>query len=131
MAHFILEYSDNLFPDSNEGNNISIQILFEQLHEAAAETGLFPLKGVRSRGYPCKHYRMADGNPEHGFAHLEVKLGAGRSLEDRKVAADKFFKVFCDFFKDQIDQRGMAISFEMKELEPVLKFNKNNIQDYL
>jgi len=126
MAHFVLEFSDNL--DHSES---SIQRLLEALHKSAELTGLFPLKGIRSRAYPCKYYRMADGNPEHGFAHLEVKLGAGRSLEDRQMAAELFFNVFCDYFADQIAQRGMAISFEMKELEPVLKFNKNNVQEYL
>jgi len=126
MAHFVLEFSDNL-----DHSPSSIQRLFEALHRSAETTGLFPVKGVRSRAYPCHNYRLADGNPEHGFAHLEVKLGAGRSLEDRKMAAELFFKVFCDHFSDQIAQRGMAISFEMKELEPVLKFNKNNIEDHL
>jgi len=126
MAHFVLEFSDNL-----DQSDASIQTLFEALHRSAELTGLFPLKGIRSRAYPCHHYRMADGNSEHGFAHLEVKLGAGRSLEDRQTAAKSFFEVLCDHFADEIAQRGMAISFEMKELEPVLKFNKNNIQDYL
>jgi len=126
MAHFVLEFSDNL-----DHSCMSIQRLFEELHSSAESTGLFPLKGIRSRAYPCRDYRVADGNPEHGFAHLEVKLGAGRSLEDRKTAAELFFKVFCDHFSNQVAQRGMAISFEMKELEPVLKFNKNNIEDHL
>jgi len=126
VAHFVLEYSDNLsLSDDN------VQVLFKDLHEAAVDTGLFPLKGVRSRAYPCSQYRMADGNPNHGFVHLEVKLGAGRSLEDRKQAAERFFKIYCDHFATQVAARGMAISFEMKELEPVLKFNKNSIQDYL
>ena len=126
MAHFVLEFSDNLEQDDTD-----IQRLFSALHSAAEATGLFPLKGIRSRAYPCKHYRMADGNPEHGFAHLEVKLGAGRSLEDRQAAADSFFKVYYEHFAEAAAQRGMAISFEMKELEPVLKFNKNNVQEYL
>lgn len=126
MAHFVLEFSDNLGE-----TQASIQSLFEALHKAAESTGLFPLKGIRSRAYPCQHYRMADGNVAHGFAHLEVKLGAGRSIEDRQAAADSFFKVYCDHFAAKVAERGMAISFEMKELEPVLKFNKNNIQDYL
>jgi len=126
MAHFVLEFSDNL-----DHSCISIQHLFEKLHKSAESTGLFPLKGIRSRAYPCRDYRVADGNPEHGFAHLEVKLGAGRSLEDRKKAAELFFKVFCDHFSTQVAQRGMAISFEMKELESVLKFNQNNIEDHL
>lgn len=126
MAHFVLEYSDNLSQD-----DLSIQTLFESLHKAAVDSGIFPLKGVRSRAYCCSQYRMADGNPEHGFAHLEVKLGAGRSMEDRKKIADIFFNIFCEHFALQTAQRGMAISFEMRELEPVLKFNKNNVQDFL
>lgn len=126
MAHFVLEYSDNLSQTDD-----TIQTLFAALHEAAKETGMFPYKGIRSRAYCCKQYRMADGNPEHGFAHLEVKLGAGREQAQKQAAADAFFKVFTAHFEQQVQQRGMALSFEMRELEPVLKFNKNNIADYL
>jgi len=126
MAHFVLEFSDNL-----DENTLSIQALFYALHNAAQATGLFPLKGIRSRAYSCQHYRIADGNPKHGFVHLEVKLGAGRSLEDRQAAAEVFFTTLCEHFTENCASKGMAISFEMKELEPVLKFNKNNIQEYL
>ena len=128
MAHFVLEYSDNcgLSKDQN-----AIQKLFAKLHTAAEKTGLFPLKGIRSRAYCCEQYRLADGNPELCFAHLEVKLGAGRSLDDRKLASEQFFAVFTEYFADTFTTKGVALSFEMKELEPVLKFNKNNIQDYL
>jgi 5-carboxymethyl-2-hydroxymuconate isomerase len=126
MAHFILEYSDNL-----EESDESIQRLFTLLHQSAVKTGLFPFKGIRSRAYCCTQYRMANGNPEHGFAHLEVKLGSGRSLAERQQASEAFFDIFCAHFDEQISQKGMALSFEMKELEAVLKFNKNNIADYL
>jgi len=126
MAHFILEYSDNLGQDDS-----SIQALFTALYDAAVETGLFPAKGVRFRAYPCGQYRMADGNPEHGFVHLEVKLGVGRTLEERKSASESFFEVLTSHFQHLIDSRGMAVSFEMKELEAITKFNKNNIQNYL
>lgn len=130
MAHFILEYSDNLFNDAEHSNN-SIQDLFSALHYAAEKTQLFPMKGVRSRAYACHQYRLADGNPQHSFAHLEVKLGAGRTMEDKKQAADLFFSVFSNHFSENFNRQGIALSFEMKELDPVLKFNKNNIQDYL
>ncbi len=126
MAHFILEYSDNLNEDE-----LSIQSLFQALHQAAETTRLFPLKGLRSRAYPCKYYRMADGNPSHSFVHLEVKLGFGRSLEDRKNAANLFFNTLNEHFSKQMENRGIALSFEMKELEEVLKFNRNNIENHL
>ena len=126
MAHFVLEYSDNLAQTDE-----TIQSLFATLHQAAKETDMFPIKGIRSRAYCCQQYRMADGNPEHGFAHLEVKLGAGREQDQKQAAAEAFFAVFTAHFDQLVKQRGMALSFEMKELEPVLKFNKNNIADYL
>lgn len=126
MAHFVLEYSDNI-PVAT----LDLQTLFANLHQAAVETGLFPLKGIRSRAYACHDYRMADGNPQHVFVHLTVLLGAGRSLEEREVAAKSFFQVLEQHFAACFEQGGVAMSFEMKELEPVLKYNKNNIQDYL
>lgn len=126
MAHFILEYSDNINKDT-----LNLQTLFARLHESAANTGLFPLKGIRSRAYPCHDYRMADGNPEHIFVHLTVLLGAGRSMEERESAAKQFFQIYSAHFDACFTERGVAMSFEMKELEPVLKYNRNNIQDYL
>lgn len=126
MAHFVLEYSDNIDKDT-----LAVQTLFEKLHQAAVDTGLFPYKGIRSRAYACHDYRMADGNPEHMFVHLSVLLGAGRSMEERESAAKAFFAVLEKHFASSFEQRGVAMSFEMKELEPVLKYNKNNIQDFL
>jgi len=126
MAHFILEYSANI-----DTSALALQDLFAKLHAAAVGTGLFPLKGIRSRAYPCHDFRMADGNPEHIFVHLTVLLGAGRTLDEREQAARQFFAVLETHFAAQFQQRGVAMSFEMKELEPVLKYNKNNIQDYL
>jgi 5-carboxymethyl-2-hydroxymuconate isomerase len=126
MAHFILEYSDNLGQDDS-----SIQSLFSGLYDAAVQTGIFPAKGLRFKAYPCNQYRIADGNPDHGFVHLEVKLGVGRTLDQRKLASEVIFQALTAHFQNLIDSRGMAVSFEMKELEAITKFNQNNIQDYL
>ena len=126
MAHFILEYSTNL-----DQTDESIHQLFTALHQVAEQTGVFPMKGLRGRAYPCDQYRMADGNPEHGFAHLTVKLGAGRSMQDRESAAKEFFAIMSEHFAEQVNKKGVMLSFEMKELEAVLKFNQNNVPDYL
>ena len=48
-----------------------------------------------------------------------------------KLASEVIFEALTAHFQDLIDSRGMAVSFEMKELEAITKFNKNNIQDYL
>ncbi len=126
MAHFVLEYSSNITRD-----RLQLQQLFEKLHTAAKETGIFPYKGIRSRAYACQDYRIADGNPEHMFLHLSVLIGAGRTDAEKDQASKAFFAVYEAHFASCFENRGVAMSFEMRELEPVYKFNKNNIQDYL
>jgi len=126
MAHFVLEYSDNI-----DSSTLALQRLFERLHASAQESRIFPYKGVRSRAYACHDYRIADGNPQHMFVHLTVLLGAGRTMEEKEAVAKRFFEILEDHFHACFGMRGVAMSFEMKELDPVLKYNKNNIQDHL
>ena len=124
--HFILEYSDNI-----DSATLSLPELFRTLHEGARDTGLFPLKGIRSRAYVCHHYRIADGNPAHMFVHLTALIGGGRSEAEKASAAQALFAIYENHFAPCFESRGVALSFELKELEPVLKYNRNNIQDYL
>lgn len=125
MAHLILEYSANL--DSNE---LNLDALFDNLHQATVNTGLFPIAGLRSRAHRCEHYRVADGSSHFGFVHLEFKLGSGRSEQEKKEVAATLIKVLTDHLQAIYDRQGLAISFEMSEL-PEIKANKNNLRDYL
>ena len=126
MAHFILEYSANLDPAA-----LDFQRLFATLHEAAAGTGLFPLAGIRSRAIGCEPFRVADGNPDHAFVHLAVKIGAGRTEQERAQAARIFFEVLSAHLDAEYQRRGLAISFELLELPAVLKYNRNNLREHL
>ncbi|MBB6523055.1 5-carboxymethyl-2-hydroxymuconate Delta-isomerase [Pseudoteredinibacter isoporae] len=126
MAHFILEYSKNL-----SANEIKLDELLKNLHDAAVGTGLFPLAGIRSRAHACDDYRVADGDPGFAFVHLEVRLGRGRSDEEKQTAADAIFNALSQSLDEAYQQRGLAISFEMNELPETLKFNQNNLRGYL
>ncbi len=126
MAHFILEYSANLGQQE-----LDLNTLFEKLHQAAIDTQLLPLAGIRSRAHRCEHFRVADGNANHGFVHLQVKLGAGRSDAEKKAAAESFFEVLGTHLDPIYVRQGLAISFEMTELPPTLKYNKNNLRNYV
>lgn len=121
MPHFIVEYSGNLH------ERLDFQPLFEALHGFVVSTGAFPLGGVRSRAIRCDDFRVADGRDDFGFIHLNLKIGHGRDMALKKEVADKVFKIFCDWMQPITDQSYCQISFEMTELDPVLKFNKNNI----
>jgi 5-carboxymethyl-2-hydroxymuconate isomerase len=125
MPHFILEYSRNL------DGEIRLQALFRELRAAALETGIFPLAGIRFRAQVCHSYLIADGNPENAFVHLTLKLGQGRSLEVRRAAGEKLFEVLTRTLDPIFEKRPLAISFEMRELDPDLSFKKNNLHQKL
>ena len=125
MPHLNIEYSANL------QDSIDIQALVDRIHETALETGIFPLGGVRTRAEPRKHYKIANGNPNAGYIHLMVRIGAGRDLETRRAAGEKIFAALCDFTDELYKTRPLALSFELHEIPPELAWRKNNLHELL
>ena len=125
MPHFILEHSANL------DDELNLSGLFATLTETAVATGVFPLAGIRCRAHRCEHYHLADGNPDFGFVHLQIKLGAGRTDQEKQGAAEAIFQALKDHLQPLYEQQGLAISFEMTELPVTLKYNHNNLRNYI
>ena len=125
MAHFILDYSANLRAE------LDVAGLFRALHGAAAETGVFPIGGIRFRAIRCDDYLVADGDPDNAYVNLSIKVGEGRPLAVRRAAADRIFAALTGFLQPVYDARPLAISMEMVELEPELNYRQNNIHEYL
>jgi 5-carboxymethyl-2-hydroxymuconate isomerase len=125
VAHFIVEYSANL-----DSNTLDIQGLLKKLVESAVATELFPTAGIRARAHQCEHFYIANGDERFAFVHLEVKLGSGRTEDEKQSAADVFLQTVNDHLKPISGKQGLAISFEMSEL-PKIKANVNNLRDYL
>jgi 5-carboxymethyl-2-hydroxymuconate isomerase len=121
MPHFIVEYSGNIH------DQLDFQTLFEDLHTYVVSTGHFPLGGVRSRAIRCDDFRVADGRSDFAFLNLTLKIGHGRDMELKQAVAEQVFNILCEWMKPVTDNGYCQISFEMTELDPVLKFNKNNI----
>lgn len=121
MPHFIVEYSGNLH------HRLEFQPLFTQLHEYVVSTGAFPIGGVRSRAIRCDDFRVADGRPEFAFVNLNLKIGHGRDMELKQEVATQVFKILCAWLEPITSTSYCQISFELTELDPVLKSNKNNL----
>lgn len=125
MPHFIVEYSANL------EDEINFAQLFAKVHQTLGDSGVFPLGGIRSRAIRMDHYHIADGQHDYAFVHMLLKVGSGRSLDIRKIEADKLFSVIEAFFEPLHAKRLLAITFEMQEIDPVLTYKKNNIHAFL
>ena len=122
MAHFTYEYSANLPADV-----LNLPGLMEEMHKAAAASGVFPLAGMRSRAIRCEEFRVGDGNPDNGFVNLSMKVGAGRDLDTRMAMGRSLFDILIEHLQPLFASRGLAVSFEMRELEEQVKFNHKNI----
>jgi 5-carboxymethyl-2-hydroxymuconate isomerase len=125
MPHLIVEYSANIEQD------IDLDSLLDRLHAAAIGTGMFPVGGIRIRAYRAEHYRIADCAPDNGFVHVTAIVGHGRPLERREAVGRELFAVLCEALEALAARSPLAISFNMREFDPVLNFKKNNLHEYV
>ena len=121
MAHFIYEYSANL-----PAASLDLQGLMDKMHQVAADTGIFPLSGIRSRAIRCEEFRVADGAADKGFINLSMKVGRGRDEQTRLECGQRLFDTMINHLQPLMDQQPVAVSFEMRELEEHVKFNKKS-----
>ena len=125
MPHFVIEYSANL------DDALDVDALLGAVHAAARDSGVFPLGGIRVRALRCAHYRIADGHPDNAFVHLAAMIGAGRTLDARREACRLIFEALTGELAVLQAARPLAVSFEMRELEPALNFKQNNLHEYV
>jgi 5-carboxymethyl-2-hydroxymuconate isomerase len=125
VPHLTIEYSANLEPD------VDVQALVDALHEAAVDTGVFPLGGIRTRATSCRHYRIADGDPANAFVHVVLRIAAGRDAATRDRAGAHVFGALSGHLAPVHAARPLAISFELQEITPAWSARLNNIHDRL
>ena len=125
MPHLTVEHSANL-----EGLT-DLDALCRALHAAMMKSGLFELGAVRVRALRADHYAVADLLPQNAFAHLTLRIGAGRSLADRKRAGEVIFAAATDVLAALFATPHFALTFEMVEIDPDLSWKKNAIHPRL
>lgn len=125
MPHLIVEYSSNLEAQ------MDLDGLMTKLRDRAVASGVFPLGGIRVRGERRDRYLVADGAPENGFVHLTARIGHGRDAGTRRAAAEALFEVLTSHMQPIFDERGLGLSFELVEVDPVTSLKKNNLHERL
>ena len=125
MAHVQIEYSANL-----EGE-VDIQALCEVMRAAMAGHDAFPLAGVRVRAYAAQYYAIADGNPDHAFIDIHVRLREGRAHEVKKDATEVLFAAARDFLLPVMSARSLALSLEMRDIVDAYSPKMGTIRDYM
>ena len=125
MPHITLEYSANL------AGKTDIQAAVDAVHRAVLTSGLFEVGAVRVRAYESAAYAIADRNPDNGFVHLCLRMGAGRGVEDKRAAGEVIYRAMLEQFSELLAQPYFALSFEICEIDAELSWKTNAMHSRL
>lgn len=125
MPHFNIEYSANLV-DRVDFNALCVRILDELL-----ATGLFETGAVRVRAFGAQAYAIADRLPENTFIDMSLRVGVGRSAEDKKRVGERIFAAVTEELATLFETPHFALTLEIREIGPDLSWKKNAIHPRL
>lgn len=121
MPHFIAECTQNIREQAQ------LPALFAQVNRLLADSGIFPLAGIRSRAHWIDTFQMADGQHDYAFVHMTLKIGHGRALDELQPVISSLFSLIKQHFAALMAERYLALSLVAEELHPVLNFKQNNV----
>lgn len=125
MPHIQIDYSPNL------EDRLDMAGLCRTLRDAAVETQILPLAGLRVRATACSHVVIADGNPDHAFLDISLRLRGGRTAEAKAQATNHIFAAAEAFCADVLATSSLMLSFEMRDIDPDLSPKTSSIRRYL
>ena len=121
----MIEYSANMEERTDMAG------LCDTLRRAAIATGALPEAGVRVRAIRADHGSIADGNARHGFVDISLRLRGGRDLATRQRATQHIFEAAQQFLAPVMARHPVALSFEMRDIDPELSPKTGTIRDHL
>jgi 5-carboxymethyl-2-hydroxymuconate isomerase len=125
MPHFQIDYSPNLEA------RLDVAALCRAVAQCAADTGVFPVAGIRVRATACTHVVIADANPDHAFLDLSVRLRAGRTDAVKQAATAAIFQTLETFCAPVMQSTSLMLSMEMRDIDPALSPKSSSIRQYL
>ncbi|CUJ83283.1 5-carboxymethyl-2-hydroxymuconate Delta-isomerase [Shimia thalassica] len=125
MPHFQIDYSGNL------EEVVDMAGLCEHIRATASQIETFPMAGIRVRAVRVDHYAIADGNPKHGFIDISIRLRAGRADDVKKDATTRIFEAAKAFLAPVMASHPVALSLEMRDIDPALSPKTGTIRDHL
>jgi 5-carboxymethyl-2-hydroxymuconate isomerase len=125
MPHIQMDYSPNL------ESRLDIAGLCRILRDAAVRTGVLPLAGLRVRATACTHFLIADGQPDHAYLDILLRLREGRSPADKARATAEIFAAAETYCAGVLEGSSLMLSFEMRDIDAALSPKTSSIRRYL
>lgn len=111
MPHLILQCSANIQPMPE------FQALLGELHRAISELTGVAIVNFKSRAMACESFLVGDGSRVHGFAHLDVRLLRGRSIQQKRQIADAALAILRRHFAHAATTLDLQITVDLLDLD--------------
>ncbi len=125
MPHIQIDYSANL------ESRLDVAGLCRALRDAAVATGILPLAGLRVRAIKADHVVIADGNPDHAYLDISIRLRGGRSKEAKAEATALIFAAAETYCAEVMATSSFMLSLEMRDIDPALSPKASSIRNHL
>lgn len=113
MPHITLEYSNNI------GRHSDTRLLFDNIHQLLANELPTELSTCKSRAVVCDNYWLGDGDINNAFAHLNIKVMSGRSVEKKTYLGHVLLEMMNQFFHPLTAGLDLQLSVEIQDLDPL------------
>ena len=123
MPHIQIDYTANL-ADAVIGGR-----LVDWVHQAAIETGIFPVWDIRTLARALDDYRVGNAQADNGFVNITVRIAPGRSLEVRQRIARELFGAVLAAMGPLFDQHRLGCQLEVTEFDAAVSVYQNNLAD--
>lgn len=120
MPHVTIEYSANV------ADRVDVDALVGAVHDAALASGLVALDALRTRAVERTRYAIADRHPDNGFVAVVARLGAGRSVDDRRRLVEALMATVDAVVGGPAS--GLMLSVECQEIDPTSRVNRNHLR---
>jgi len=105
--------------------------LAKLLRQCCTRIDAFPLPGLRVRAHRATAYAIADGDPKHAYIDIAIRLRGGRPMDVKKAATSDVFNAAKSFIEPLLAKRSIALSIEMRDIDPELSPKTGTIRQHL
>jgi len=123
MPHIVIEYSANLerFAD--------MRAVVDGVHQAVLATGAFEIGAIRTRAARRDIFRVADGDPDNAFVHVELRIGPGREIAVQQAVSAAVMRVLQKETEAYARSCGLGLSVEIRQIDNASAVRVNNLHE--
>ena len=121
MPHIQIDYTANLAEAVTQGR------LVDRVHQAAVDSGIFPVWGIRTFARALNDYRVGNGQAGNGFVNITVRIAPGRNLALRQRITGELFGAMLQAMAPLFENHRLGCQLEVSEFDADVNIYQNNL----